>query len=154
MLPLSGGTFATQRQAGERVPRGPVSSHHRHGTNRDLFVTVLPPVCTPPCSAHATCKENNTCECNLSYEGDGITCTGESCPRVCKTPGPCGSGAGCGQSARTSSCPFPSGLRHFARICPPWDSVSLVGLLIPDPPTSQVTVLKSLCRLKLRHFIL
>ncbi|XP_030897128.1 stabilin-2-like [Leptonychotes weddellii] len=38
--------------------------------------TALPPVCTPPCSVHATCKENNTCECNLSYEGDGFTCTG------------------------------------------------------------------------------
>lgn len=42
------------------------------------FFSVVIPECIPACSVHATCMENNTCVCNLNYEGDGITCTGES----------------------------------------------------------------------------
>ncbi|KAM9099981.1 stabilin-1 [Sarcophilus harrisii] len=33
------------------------------------------PVCSPPCDRHAVCREDNVCECNLDYEGDGHKCT-------------------------------------------------------------------------------
>ncbi|XP_062977667.1 stabilin-1 [Elgaria multicarinata webbii] len=33
------------------------------------------PQCSPACHANAVCRVNNTCECNLDYEGDGRTCT-------------------------------------------------------------------------------
>ncbi|XP_060050274.1 stabilin-2 isoform X2 [Erinaceus europaeus] len=68
---------------------------------------VLPLVCTPPCSAHATCKENNTCECNLNYEGDGIACTVVD---FCKQDnGGCARVAKCSQKNTTVSCSCPKG---------------------------------------------
>ncbi|XP_006888640.1 PREDICTED: stabilin-2 [Elephantulus edwardii] len=69
--------------------------------------TVLPPECNPPCSTHATCKENNTCECNLNYEGDGITCTVVD---FCKqNNGGCAKVAKCTQANTTVSCSCPTG---------------------------------------------
>lgn len=113
---------------------------------------VLPPVCTPSCSAHATCKENNTCECNLNYEGDGITCTGGSPSCMCKTARWYRSRAGLSQSAWAPSWPFyvlPGPHGNTYTLC---DSVSLMGLLTRDLPTSQVMVLKLLCKLQCTLF--
>uniref|UniRef100_A0A673TU02 Stabilin-2 n=1 Tax=Suricata suricatta TaxID=37032 RepID=A0A673TU02_SURSU len=77
--------------------------------------TVLPPVCTPPCSAHATCKENNTCECNLSYEGDGITCAAVN---FCKqNNGGCAKVAKCSQKGTKVSCSCQKGYRGDGRSC-------------------------------------
>ncbi|XP_058597564.1 stabilin-2 isoform X1 [Neofelis nebulosa] len=77
--------------------------------------TVLPPVCTPPCSADATCKENNTCECNLSYEGDGITCTVVD---FCKqNNGGCAKVAKCSQKGTRVSCSCQKGYKGDGRSC-------------------------------------
>ncbi|XP_012590675.1 PREDICTED: stabilin-2 [Condylura cristata] len=76
---------------------------------------VLPPVCIPPCSAHATCKENSTCECNLNYEGDGITCTVVD---FCKQDnGGCATVAKCSQKNLTVSCSCPKGYTGDGRSC-------------------------------------
>ncbi|XP_053441606.1 stabilin-2 isoform X1 [Nycticebus coucang] len=76
---------------------------------------VLPPVCTPPCSAHATCKENNTCECNLNYEGDGITCTVVD---FCKqNNGGCAKAAKCSQNGIKVSCSCQKGYTGDGHIC-------------------------------------
>uniref|UniRef100_A0A8C5XB62 Stabilin-2 n=1 Tax=Microcebus murinus TaxID=30608 RepID=A0A8C5XB62_MICMU len=76
---------------------------------------VLPPVCTPPCSAHATCKENNTCECNLNYEGDGITCTVVD---FCKqNNGGCAKAATCSQNDTKVSCSCQTGYKGDGHSC-------------------------------------
>ncbi|XP_036923699.1 stabilin-2 isoform X1 [Sturnira hondurensis] len=77
--------------------------------------TVLPPVCTPPCSAYATCKENNTCECNLNYEGDGVTCTVVD---FCKQDnGGCAKVAKCSQKDTKVSCSCPKGYTGDGHSC-------------------------------------
>ncbi|XP_045682562.1 stabilin-2 [Phyllostomus hastatus] len=77
--------------------------------------TVLPPVCTPPCSANATCKENNTCECNLNYEGDGMTCT---VVNFCKqNNGGCAKVAKCSQKGTKVSCSCPKGYKGDGHSC-------------------------------------
>ncbi|XP_035875396.1 stabilin-2 [Phyllostomus discolor] len=77
--------------------------------------TVLPPVCTPPCSANATCKENNTCECNLNYEGDGMTCTVVD---FCKqNNGGCTKVAKCSQKGTKVSCSCPKGYKGDGHSC-------------------------------------
>ncbi|XP_035113318.3 stabilin-2 [Callithrix jacchus] len=77
--------------------------------------TVLPAVCTPPCSVHATCKENNTCECNLDYEGDGITCTVVD---FCKQDnGGCAEVAKCSQKGTKVSCSCQKGYKGDGRSC-------------------------------------
>ncbi|KAM6216453.1 stabilin-2 [Rhynchocyon petersi] len=77
--------------------------------------TALPPECTPPCSAHATCKENNTCECNLKYEGDGLTCTVVD---FCKqNNGGCAKVAKCTQTNTTVSCTCPTGFSGDGYSC-------------------------------------
>nr|XP_051701791.1 stabilin-2 isoform X2 [Oryctolagus cuniculus] len=77
--------------------------------------TVLPPVCTPPCSAHATCRENNTCECNLNYEGDGVTCTVVD---FCKqNNGGCAKVARCSQKGTRVSCSCQKGYQGDGRSC-------------------------------------
>ncbi|XP_045021332.1 stabilin-2 isoform X2 [Bubalus bubalis] len=77
--------------------------------------TALPPVCTPPCSAHATCKNNNTCECNLNYEGDGITCTVVD---FCKqNNGGCAEVAKCSQKGTKVSCSCQKGYQGDGRSC-------------------------------------
>nr|KAF6453946.1 stabilin 2 [Molossus molossus] len=76
---------------------------------------VLPPVCTPPCSAHATCRENNTCECHLNYEGDGITCTVVD---FCKqNNGGCAKVAKCSQKGTKVSCSCQKGYKGDGRSC-------------------------------------
>nr|XP_036862070.1 stabilin-2 [Manis javanica] len=77
--------------------------------------TALPPVCTPPCSADATCKDNNTCECNLNYEGDGITCTVVD---FCKqNNGGCAKVAKCSQKGTKVSCSCPKGYLGDGHSC-------------------------------------
>ncbi|KAM5287908.1 stabilin-2 [Ctenodactylus gundi] len=77
--------------------------------------TVVPPVCTPPCSAHATCMENNTCECNLNYEGDGITCT---VVNLCKqNNGGCAKAAKCSQKGTEVSCTCQKGYQGDGHSC-------------------------------------
>uniref|UniRef100_A0A8C9BB91 Stabilin-2 n=1 Tax=Phocoena sinus TaxID=42100 RepID=A0A8C9BB91_PHOSS len=77
--------------------------------------TVVPLVCMPPCSAHATCKENNTCECNLSYEGDGITCTVVD---FCKqNNGGCAKVAKCSQKGTKVSCSCQKGYQGDGHSC-------------------------------------
>lgn len=76
---------------------------------------ALPPVCTPPCSAHATCTGNNTCECNLNYEGDGITCTVVD---FCKqNNGGCAKVAKCSQKDTKVSCSCPTGYKGDGHSC-------------------------------------
>uniref|UniRef100_A0A2K5ZG23 Stabilin-2 n=2 Tax=Mandrillus leucophaeus TaxID=9568 RepID=A0A2K5ZG23_MANLE len=76
---------------------------------------VLPAVCTPPCSPHATCKENNTCECNLDYEGDGITCTVVD---FCKQDnGGCAKVARCSQKGTKVSCSCQKGYKGDGLSC-------------------------------------
>ncbi|XP_058164624.1 stabilin-2 isoform X2 [Dasypus novemcinctus] len=76
---------------------------------------VLTPVCTPPCSTHAVCKENNTCECNLNYEGDGFTCT---VVNFCKqNNGGCAKVAKCSQKGTVVSCGCPKGYDGDGRSC-------------------------------------
>ncbi|XP_076967946.1 stabilin-2 isoform X2 [Tamandua tetradactyla] len=76
---------------------------------------VLPPVCTPPCSAHAICKENNTCECNLNYEGDGVTCTVVNFCR--QNNGGCATVAKCSQADTVVSCSCPKGYQGDGHSC-------------------------------------
>jgi len=111
------------------------------------FFAALPPVCTPPCSAHATCKNNNTCECNLNYEGDGITCTGKS--HLC-TGGPaagCRGGVELSQGTWAPSQPFCFLLGPLAT-----PTLSVMGLLMPNLPTSQAMTLNLLCKLQCTSF--
>ncbi|XP_045147126.1 stabilin-2 [Echinops telfairi] len=76
---------------------------------------VLPPVCTPACSTHATCKENNTCECNLNYEGDGRTCTVVD---FCKqNNGGCAKVAKCSQKDTKVTCSCPKGYKGDGHSC-------------------------------------
>ncbi|KAM6153254.1 stabilin-2 [Erethizon dorsatum] len=76
---------------------------------------VVSPVCVPPCSAHATCVENNTCECNLNYEGDGITCT---VVNFCnQNNGGCAKVARCSQKGTKVSCSCPKGYQGDGHSC-------------------------------------
>ncbi|XP_038544387.1 stabilin-2 isoform X2 [Canis lupus familiaris] len=77
--------------------------------------TAVPPACMPPCSAHATCRENNTCECNLNYEGDGITCTAVNFCR--QNNGGCATVAQCSQKGTEVSCSCQKGYRGDGRSC-------------------------------------
>uniref|UniRef100_A0A8C6W213 Stabilin-2 n=1 Tax=Nannospalax galili TaxID=1026970 RepID=A0A8C6W213_NANGA len=77
--------------------------------------TVVFPVCIPPCSMHATCLENNTCACNLNYEGDGITCTVVD---FCKqNNGGCAKVAKCSQKDTQVSCSCPKGYQGDGHSC-------------------------------------
>ncbi|XP_055972331.1 stabilin-2 isoform X2 [Sorex fumeus] len=75
----------------------------------------LPPVCTPPCSIHATCKENNTCECGLNYEGDGVTCT--VVDFCAQGNGGCATVAKCSQKDTKVSCSCPKGYMGDGHSC-------------------------------------
>ena len=116
------------------------------------FFAVLPLVCMPPCSAHATFKENNMCEGNLNSEGDGITCTGRSHPCMGGIAARGRSRVALGQGAWAPSRPFCFPLGLLRQSHPLCDSVSSMGLLMPDLPTSQVMTLKLLCQLRCTLF--
>uniref|UniRef100_A0A8C5P065 Stabilin 2 n=1 Tax=Jaculus jaculus TaxID=51337 RepID=A0A8C5P065_JACJA len=77
--------------------------------------TAVLPVCMPPCSVHATCMENNTCECNPNYEGDGITCTVVD---FCKqNNGGCAKAATCSQKGTVVSCSCQKGYQGDGYSC-------------------------------------
>ncbi|XP_028736155.1 stabilin-2 isoform X1 [Peromyscus leucopus] len=78
-------------------------------------LTVVFPVCIPPCSVHATCTENNTCVCNLNYEGDGIKCTVVD---FCKqNNGGCAKTAKCSQKGTQVSCSCQRGYQGDGHSC-------------------------------------
>ncbi|KAH0516419.1 Stabilin-2 [Microtus ochrogaster] len=78
-------------------------------------LTAVFPVCIPPCSVHATCMENNTCVCNLNYEGDGITCTAVD---FCKqNNGGCAKAAKCSQQGTQVSCSCKKGYQGDGYSC-------------------------------------
>ncbi|XP_063111536.1 stabilin-2 isoform X2 [Cavia porcellus] len=84
------------------------------GSSCDTHTAVVP-VCKPPCSVHAVCRENNTCECGLHYEGDGITCTAVD---FCKqNNGGCAKVAQCSQKNTTVSCSCPNGYQGDGYSC-------------------------------------
>ncbi|GAB1295460.1 Stabilin-2 [Apodemus speciosus] len=77
--------------------------------------TVVIPVCIPACSEHATCMENNTCVCNLNYEGDGITC---KVVDFCKqNNGGCAKVAKCSQKGTQVSCSCQKGYKGDGHSC-------------------------------------
>lgn len=77
--------------------------------------TAVIPVCTPACSVHATCMENNTCVCNLNYEGDGLTCTVVD---FCKqNNGGCAKVAKCSQKGTQVSCSCKKGYKGDGYSC-------------------------------------
>ena len=44
-----------------------------------ILFTAVALQCTPKCSENAICRNitgTNECECNIGYDGDGITCSG------------------------------------------------------------------------------
>ncbi|XP_004368663.1 stabilin-1 [Trichechus manatus latirostris] len=62
----------------------------------------LQPVCTPPCAPQAVCRENNSCECSLGYEGDGRECTVAD---LCQDGrGGCSEHANCSQVGTVVTC--------------------------------------------------
>ncbi|XP_066102033.1 stabilin-1 isoform X1 [Saccopteryx bilineata] len=62
----------------------------------------LQPVCVPPCAPQAVCRAGNSCECSLSYEGDGRTCTVAD---LCQDGhGGCSEHANCSQVGTVVTC--------------------------------------------------
>ncbi|XP_028633881.1 stabilin-2 [Grammomys surdaster] len=77
--------------------------------------TVVIPECIPACSVHATCMENNTCVCDLNYEGDGLTCTVVD---FCKqNNGGCAKVAKCSQKDTQVSCRCQKGYKGDGYSC-------------------------------------
>ncbi|XP_053319635.1 stabilin-2 [Spea bombifrons] len=76
---------------------------------------VLPPVCTPPCSSNAVCKENNMCECKQFYQGDGRTC--QVVNRCQQKNGGCDTNAKCFQSGVKVSCSCLKGYKGDGKTC-------------------------------------
>nr|XP_033807631.1 stabilin-2 isoform X2 [Geotrypetes seraphini] len=75
----------------------------------------LPPVCSPPCSENAICKEGNVCECNKHYDGDGITCTVVD---LCKdNNGGCAASSKCTQSGVKVTCSCQKGYKGDGYVC-------------------------------------
>ncbi|XP_053455327.1 stabilin-1 [Nycticebus coucang] len=62
----------------------------------------LQPVCAPPCAPQAMCREGNSCECGLGYEGDGRVCTVAD---LCQDGhGGCSKHANCSQVGTVVTC--------------------------------------------------
>ncbi|XP_062914458.1 stabilin-2 isoform X2 [Mobula hypostoma] len=77
------------------------------------------PQCSPPCSADAVCKENNTCECKLYYEGDGRTCTVVNQCR--QDNGGCSEFAKCSQTGVNVTCKCQRDYSGDGYVCDPID---------------------------------
>lgn len=76
---------------------------------------ALPPVCSPPCSDNAVCKEQNICECKKHYEGDGLTCTAID---LCKqNNGGCAASSKCTQRGVTVTCSCKKGFKGDGYVC-------------------------------------
>ncbi|CAK6983628.1 stabilin-2 [Scomber scombrus] len=76
-------------------------------------------VCSPSCSSHAVCLQNNTCVCRPRYVGDGFTCT--VVDRCQLWNGGCARAAKCSQSGDTVSCSCPKGHSGDGYTCLPVD---------------------------------
>ncbi|XP_069760369.1 stabilin-2 isoform X2 [Narcine bancroftii] len=77
------------------------------------------PQCSPACSVNAVCKENNTCECKLYYEGDGLTCT--VVDQCAQDNGGCSEFAKCSQTGLKVNCKCQRDYSGDGYICDPID---------------------------------
>uniref|UniRef100_A0ABM5FKB7 Stabilin-1 n=1 Tax=Pogona vitticeps TaxID=103695 RepID=A0ABM5FKB7_9SAUR len=77
------------------------------------------PQCSPACHPNAVCRSNNTCECNLHYEGDGLMCTVMD---LCGTDhGGCSEHANCTQVGTDVSCSCFPDYQGDGYVCSPID---------------------------------
>eukprot|EP00079_Xenopus_tropicalis_P014054 XP_002944438.2 PREDICTED: stabilin-1-like [Xenopus tropicalis] len=88
------------------------------GANCETKLDVKP-VCSPPCDTQATCRPNNTCECNPHYEGDGRNCT--VIDQCAQENGGCSSHAQCIQVGIQVSCRCFPGYEGDGFYCSPID---------------------------------
>ncbi|XP_070594767.1 stabilin-1 isoform X2 [Erythrolamprus reginae] len=77
------------------------------------------PQCSPACHPNAICRANNTCECNLYYEGDGKTCT--VIDQCGSNNGGCSNHAKCTQNGTDVSCTCLMDYQGDGYICDPID---------------------------------
>ncbi|XP_060621848.2 stabilin-1 [Anolis sagrei] len=77
------------------------------------------PQCSPACHTNAVCRVNNTCECKLYYEGDGITCTVIN--QCGEDNGGCSDYANCTQIGIDVSCSCLSDYEGDGYVCSPID---------------------------------
>uniref|UniRef100_A0A803SQ99 Stabilin 1 n=1 Tax=Anolis carolinensis TaxID=28377 RepID=A0A803SQ99_ANOCA len=77
------------------------------------------PQCSPTCHANAVCRANNTCECKLYYEGDGITCS--VIDQCGEDNGGCSDYANCTQIGIDVSCSCLSDYEGDGYVCSPID---------------------------------
>ncbi|KAH0630043.1 hypothetical protein JD844_012626 [Phrynosoma platyrhinos] len=77
------------------------------------------PTCFPACHPNAICRANNTCECKLYYEGDGMTCT--VIDQCGKDKGGCSDYANCTQIGIEVSCSCFSDYEGDGYVCSPID---------------------------------
>uniref|UniRef100_A0A8C5QWV6 Stabilin-1 n=1 Tax=Leptobrachium leishanense TaxID=445787 RepID=A0A8C5QWV6_9ANUR len=77
------------------------------------------PVCSPECHVNATCRDNNVCECDLYYEGDGRTCNViDQCQDA---NGGCSAHASCIQIEVSVTCECFTGYEGDGVVCIPID---------------------------------
>ncbi|XP_041446960.1 stabilin-1-like [Xenopus laevis] len=88
------------------------------GPNCEIKLKVKA-VCSPQCDAQATCRSNNSCECNPHYEGDGRNCT--VIDQCAQENGGCSSHAQCVQVGIVASCRCLSGYEGDGFFCSPID---------------------------------
>ncbi|XP_054832207.1 stabilin-1 isoform X2 [Eublepharis macularius] len=77
------------------------------------------PKCSPACHHNAVCRFNNTCECNLHYEGDGRICT--VIDQCGDNNGGCSDQANCTQTGTDISCTCLPNYQGDGYICSPID---------------------------------
>ncbi|XP_077181928.1 stabilin-1 [Paroedura picta] len=80
---------------------------------------ALMPKCSPACHRNGVCRFNNTCECNLHYEGDGRICTViDYCG---DDNGGCSEHANCTQTGTDVSCTCLPNYEGDGYFCSPID---------------------------------
>ncbi|XP_048347256.1 stabilin-1 isoform X3 [Sphaerodactylus townsendi] len=77
------------------------------------------PKCSPACHRNAVCRFNNTCECNLHYEGDGRICT--VIDQCGDDNGGCSDYANCTQIGTVVSCACLPNYQGDGFFCSPVD---------------------------------
>ncbi|OXB60701.1 hypothetical protein ASZ78_011541 [Callipepla squamata] len=89
------------------------------GSLTRTLVSAVPPTCSPPCHARASCHAGNLCECDVHYEGDGRSCTAiDMCSR---DNGGCATHAACTQLGVNVSCTCTAGYWGDGYVCEPID---------------------------------